>query len=300
MEPAISLLPLGKERPLSLEFAETHAGGLRCLVLDPLCRQDASAVLFQYRGRGLPVPLFAAGPLAGSLSVSPWVAPLDGESSELSAWIETLSPPGWGMFCHSPYDWDPVIAHLRSLVLARDAEEGGGQELVFRFWDNRILMRIARGLPHACARLMGPLDTLVTQDEEGEWFKIANPHPACTPPDISVPWYVFDDAHAALFADRAKEATAFNVAENIYSYMETNDIPLPPDETLKHFALRQLEAVRPLGIADEDELTSYVLCALYIGEESAFRQASSIDGGRADVLRALWRHCADESLREEA
>ena len=34
MEPAISLLPLGKERPLSLEFAETHAGGLRCLVLE--------------------------------------------------------------------------------------------------------------------------------------------------------------------------------------------------------------------------------------------------------------------------
>lgn len=299
MEPqaAISLLPLGKNQPLSLEFAETNAEGLRCLMLDPLCHKDASATLFQYRGRRLPVPLFAAGPLADSLPVSPWVAPLDGESIELSGWIATLSPPGWGMFCHSPYDWEPVIAHLRSLVLTRDAAEG--KQLVFRFWDNRIFMRIAHNLPQACARLMGPLDTLVTQDETGEWFKITNPHPTCTPPDIHAPWYVFDDAHVALFADRAKEVTAFNVAENIYSYMETEDIPLPPNETLKHFALRQIESVRPLGITDEDELTSYTLCALFIGEEPAFRHASSIEGGRADMLQALWRQCTDEGSREE-
>lgn len=299
MEPqaAISLLPLGKNQPLPLECAGTNAGGLRCLVLDPLCHKDASATLFQYRGRRLPVPLFAAGPLADSLPVSPWVAPLDGESIELSAWVAALSPPGWGMFCHSPYAWEPVVAHLRSLVLARDAAED--KELVFRFWDNRILMRIAHNLPQACARLMGPLDTLLTQDETGEWFKITNPHPTCPPPDIHAPWYVFDEAHAALFADRAKEVTAFNVAEHIYSYMETEDIPLPPNETLKHFALRQIESVRPLGITDEDELTSYVLCALYMGEESAFRHASSIEGARADMLQALWRQCADEGSREE-
>ena len=294
----VSLMPLKSDRPLSGEFAETDAG-LLGLVLDPLCREDASAVLFQHRGRGVPVPLFAASPLANSLSVSPWVAPLNEESGPLAAWLEGNSPPGWGMFFRSFYDWESVIFHLRSLVLVREPPEDGGRELVFRFWDNRILMRIARTLPQACARLMGPLHTLVIQDEAGEWFRLTNPLPACRPPEASSPWYVFDDAHTALFFDRAEEVTAFNVAERIYSYMETDDIPLPPNETLKHFALRQIEAVRPLGVTDEDELISYVLCALYVGEESAFRRASSSAGGRADMLRALWRRCANESPREE-
>lgn len=287
-EQTISLQPLDDPHPLFSADDEVAPDELRCLILDPLCHKEASATLFQHRGRELPVPLFAAGPLSGNLAASPWVASLVDARAGLFSWIEHQSPPGWGMFCCSTFDWPSVISHLRTLVLARGSAEDNGRELVFRFWDNRILCRIARGLPQACSRLMGPLTSLVTQDETGAWFKIVNCRPACLPPRTPFPWYVFDDAHAALFADRAEEVTAYNVSERIYAALETEDIPLPSGETLPQFALRQIARTRPLCLTSEEELTSYVLCALYTGEEQAFRTASAASD-RQDILRDLWR-----------
>lgn len=194
----VSIHPIEHTHPLGVWQSDSPKTNLYFFIIDPLCHKDASATLFRLRDSKLPVPLFAGGPLENSLSVSPWIAEIDNENDEFAAWIETISPPGWGMFCSSHYDWPAVLSHLQSLVLAKE-EESDGKKIVFRFWDNRVFMRIAKGIPSSCSTLMGPLTSIVSQDETGKWFNVINHNKNYKPSDAQKTWYVFDDAHISLF-----------------------------------------------------------------------------------------------------
>ncbi len=270
------------------------------LLLDPLCRREASSMLFTHCAHLEPVPLFAMTGLAGSLPVSPWLVSIHDVRNPLLQWLREGSASGWGLFFSSSYAWADLCSYLRSLLLVRESRGEDVRELVFRFWDNRIFMRIAKNLPQACTRLMGPLHTVIAQDEHGAWFRVENPSPPTQTKSRTSPWYDFDEAHAELFADKTADVLAYNIAESLYPFVESEGLPLPPSERLLDFARRQVEAAQPLGLTGLEELTSYVVCALYLGEEATLRQASAIKDGRAELLQTLWRRCAEEFHKKEA
>ena len=296
---AVTLIPLEHKHPFMEGLRGVERGGKYGLLLDPLCSREASTMLFTHCAHLEPVPLFSMTALADSLPVSPWLVPVRNIQNPLFQWLRKGSVPGWGLFFYTSYAWDDICSYLHSLLLVRESRGDDVRELVFRFWDNRIFMRIAKGLPQACARLMGPLQIIVTQDEHGAWFRVENPSSPSRAWSGSSLWYDFDDAHAALFSDKTIDVLAYNVAESLYPFVETEGLPLPPAESLQDFARRQVGAALRLGLAGQEELTSYVVCALYLGEEAAFREASAVKSGRAELLQALWRRCAAEA-REEA
>lgn len=269
------------------------------LILDPLCHSEASARLFARCAQDGPAPLFAGTSLAESLPVSPWLVPVRDRRNAFLQWLRQASPPGWGLLFVSSHAWDEVCAHLRWLVLAREVRDGKARELVFRFWDNRIFMRIAKGLPQACAFLMGPLRSVVAQDEEGAWFSIENPASSALAQDSREAGYLFDEAHAALFADKTVDVLAYNVAEALYSVIESEGIALPVRESLRDFARRQVSSALPLGLSDVEDLIGYVLCALQLGEGHAWRRACEAKNGRAGIVRSLWRQSSAEGQIKE-
>lgn len=295
---AITLIPLKHKHPFMEGLNEVERKGKCGLLLDPLCNREASSMLFTHCAHLEPVPLFSMTALAESLPVSPWLVPVHNVQNPLFQWLQKGTIAGWGLFFCTSYAWDEICSYLRSLLLAQESRNDGVRELVFRFWDNRIFMRIAKGLPQACARLMGPLHVIVAQDEHGAWFRVENPSSPSQAWKGSSLWYDFDDAHAKLFADKTADVLAYNVAESLYPFVETEGLPLPPAESLGGFARRQVETALSLGLIGQEELTSYVVCALYLGEETAFQQASAVKSGRAEMLQAVWRRCAAEAHKE--
>lgn len=295
----VCISPLDNGDTFTDYFDTADRTALCGLILDPLCDKNASALLFMETMNEHPVPLFASTALDDNISVSPLLASVQDMNNSFLQWVWQHSPSGWGLLFCSPYTWTDVCKHLRSLVLVHEIRENKQRELIFRFWDNRIFMRIAKELPQACARIMGPIQTIVTQDEHGAWFRVENASPIVKDKIHASPWYIFDEKHTELFADKIIDVLAYKVTESLYDVADEEKLPVPALENLESFVRRQIESVYPMGLNEQEQLTSYVLCALYIGEEEAFRQVSAVTSGHAEMLKSLWKKCAEKASQEE-
>lgn len=268
-----------------------QAGLSPCLILDPACRRDAVATLFQLEPSATHTPIFLHTPLKDSRQVSPWLSGLPADSPLLD-WLLRENPPGWGVLLFSAAPAEQVLEHIRSLVIARTDT---GREVVFRAWDGRILARIVMSLDAERPLLLGPAERALLFSDPPGWLAVDNDADAAGAWRARpAPWYAFTDAHAALFADKTLDILAANIADSLYAESPDDALPLPADETLTTFTRRQVAQAWDRGLRNPETLTNFVLCGLYLGEdfvnapESAAWRASRDEADINRKLNGLW------------
>ncbi|HCU68369.1 MAG TPA: hypothetical protein DGF30_03920 [Desulfomicrobium sp.] len=186
----------------------------------------------------------------------------------MERWISGVNPPGWGLYLASDAPVDEMLAHLRSLVLAKR----DGEKVVFRFWDGRPLTRICQGIPEDIAMLLGPVHRILTQDEGDEWICIDRDGDAFMTeahrprPALPSPWYAFTDRHDRLFHDKRPGIVARNITESLFNEKMERGLPLPPNEALSAFVARHVNRGLALGLWGVEALELFVRCCLHHGE----------------------------------
>ncbi len=234
------------------------------MLLDHGCHPRALQQLYALEPDTEKTLFFLDSPLEYMHELSPRFAVVAREAAMLG-WIEDLDPQGWGMILVSEAPADEVLAHLRSLVLAKTE----GKEVIFRVWDGRVLARICSAMPAEARHLLGPVRFILTRTNEQGWIRIER-HEEST--DVSTiarpcPWYMFSALHAELFRDARAQVLARNIAVSMYSPDPASSPPLPPgDESLLTFAVRHIERGLALGLSRDQSLELFVRCCVLHGE----------------------------------
>lgn len=236
------------------------------LMLDPLCDPHALEQLWTDEPDAEKTALFWETPLEANLEASPRLVPISPDSPILR-WIDDTSPPGWGMLLASDAPFHELLAHLRSLLMVKS--DGG--DVVFRFWDGRVLTRICRSLPKETPVILGPVRRVLTLNDEGKWVCIdrdaefmatqIQPKPA-----LPSPWYSFTQSHERLFHDKRPEIVASNVTEALLRAKMEHGLALPHNERLSSFVTRHVNRGLALGLWRMEALELFVRCCLRHGE----------------------------------
>ncbi|MDY0228169.1 MAG: DUF4123 domain-containing protein [Desulfomicrobium apsheronum] len=259
------------------------------MMLDPLCHERALAQLFTDEPDAEKTILFEDTPLAASREASPWLIPITRESPILH-WIDGNATLAWGMILASDAPFPEILAHLRSLLLVKS----DGEDLIFRFWDGRILSRICRSLPKETPVILGPVRRVLTQNNEKDWvcidrdegtFMKARHQPK---PALPCPWYRFTETHERLFHDRRPAIVASNISEALLRKKMEHGLELPRNERLADFVTRHVARGLALGLWRMEALELFVRCSLHYGESFPDVQARP-------ALASLARQPIDES-----
>lgn len=244
------------------------------LLLDPGCRKEALARLYEEEPDAEKTILFLRTALKELSESSPWLAPLS-RDSPMQRWISDTNPSGWGLYLASDAPFDETLAHLRSLVFAKR----DGEKVVFRFWDGRPLTRICQGIPEDIPMLLGPIRRILTQDERDGWvcidrdgdaFMTEAHQPRAVLPS---PWYAFTDRHDRLFHDKRPRIVARNITESLFNEKTDRGLALPPNEALSTFVVRHVNRGLALGLWGVEALELFVRCCLHHGEAFPDTQA---------------------------
>jgi hypothetical protein len=264
-------------------------GCMSWLMLDPLCHEQALAQLFTDEPDAEKTILFQDTPLTASREVSPWLIPITRESPILH-WIDGNAPLAWGMIFASDAPFPEILAHLRSLLLVKS----DGENLVFRFWDGRILSRICRSLPKEIPVILGPVRRVLTQNDKKDWvcidrdedtFMKARHQPK---PALPCPWYRFTETHERLFHDHRPAIVTSNISEALLRRKMEHGLELPRNERLADFVTRHVARGLALGLWRMEALELFVRCCLRYGESFPDMQAMP-------TLTPFIRHPIDES-----
>ena len=244
------------------------------LLLDPGCRKEALARLYENEPDAEKTILFLKTALKESSQISPWLAPLSLDSP-MEHWISGANPAGWGLYLASDAPFDEVLAHLRSLVMVKR----DGENVIFRFWDGRPLARICQAMPEDIPMLLGPVRRILTQDEGDGWVCIDRDGDAFMAeahrpgPILPSPWYAFTDRHDRLFHDKRPEIVARNITESLLNEKMEHGLALPPNEALSAFVVRHVNRGLALGLWGLEALELFVRCCLRHGEDFPDAQA---------------------------
>jgi len=258
------------------------------LMLDPLCHRQALARLYEEEPDADKTVLFRNTALEEPCEGSPWIASL-ARASPIETWISDSRLSGWGIYFASDAPFTEILAHLRSLLIVRR----DGREVIFRFWDGRVLTRICQSMPEDIPKLLGPIRRILTQGDKHEWACIDRGGEAFmgevhqTRPVLPSPWYAFTDRHDRLFHDRRPEIVAGNILESLFSEKMERGLALPPNEPLSAFVARHVNRGLALGLWKMEALELFVRCCLLHGE--AFPDAQTMPD-----LAPLARHQLDE------
>ena len=120
---------------------EARSKGCAIWLLDPGCRKEALARLYENEPDAETTILFLDTALEESRAASPSLAPLS-RDSPMERWINDAKPSGWGLYLALDAPFDEMLAHLRNLVLIKR----DGKTVIFHFWDGRVLTRICHGM----------------------------------------------------------------------------------------------------------------------------------------------------------
>lgn len=254
------------------------------LVLDPGCHPQALQQFYATEPDSEKSLLFLDSPLEYMHELSPRFAAVTPGSAML-AWLESHDPPGWGMILASDAPAWEVLAHLRSLLLVK----AGGEDVIFRIWDGRILSRICAALPEEIPVLLGPVRRVLARTEES-WVRIDRqepPHAPCgTSSARQCPWYLFSSRHDEIFRDGRARTVARNIVFTLYGdEPETGPAALPDGESLLAFAVRHVDRGLALGLNGEHSLELFVRCCLLHGE--SFPDAEAMLGLRPLTARTM-------------
>lgn len=244
-----------------------HKGCALWLMLDPLCHEKALAQLFTDEPDAEKTLLFLDTPLASSQEASPWLVPI-GPESPILRWIDGDAPPAWGMILASDAPLPEILGHLRSLLLAKT----DGRDVIFRFWDGRVLTRICRSMPKEIPVILGPVRRILTLSEENEWVCIDRDEdafmeaPHQSKPAMPGPWYRFTEHHERVFHDKRPEIITSNVTETLLREKMEHGLALPRNERLTAFVARHVDRGLALGLWRMESLELFVRCSLRHGE----------------------------------
>lgn len=257
------------------------------LVLDPGCHPEALPQFHATEPDSEKSLLFLGSPLEYMHELSPRFAAV-APGSAMLAWLERHDPPGWGMILASDAPAGDVLAHLRSLLVVKT----GGEDVIFRIWDGRILSRICDAMPEEAPLLLGPVRLVLTRTPEGGWVRIDRHGPPGEPSMPSIthpcPWYMFSSRHDQIFQDGRAEVVARNIAFNLYCEdAQAGPSALPDGESLPSFAVRHVGRGLALGLRGEQALELFVRCCLLHGE-------SFPDTDAAPGLKSLATRVMDE------
>lgn len=258
------------------------------LMLDPLCHEEALARLYELEPDAEKTILFRGTALEGSSEASPRLALLSPDSP-MERWINEANPSGWGVYIASDAPFDEILAHLRSLIIAKRY----GENVVFRFWDGRVLTRICLAMPEDIPMLLGPIRRILTRDDEHEWVCIDRAGEAIMAqghrpgPVLPSPWYAFTERHERLFHDKRPGIVAGNIVESLFSEKMDRGLALPQNEALSVFVARHVNRGLALGLWGLEALELFVRCCLRHGD--TFPDARSMPG-----LAAFTRQPMDE------
>jgi hypothetical protein len=246
-----------------------EAGGNGCavyLLLDPLCHPRAIAEL--HAGTESEISLVFLGTELEPLhELSPRFAQIQPDS-RVFKWL-MQSDPGWGMLLVSPAPVEEVLAHVRSLLLAKS--DGG--EVIFRCWDGRILARLCQAVPEEIPLLLGPIRRVIARTEENAWACIdrgsehdflSRPHESGLP--LPCPWYRFTRRHDEVFRDKRLRVASRNIAHALCSSDPERQLPPFQDESLHHFVSRHVKRADSYGLVGREALELFVRCSLHLGE----------------------------------
>ncbi len=258
-------------------------------MLDPLCHEQALAQLFTDEPDAEKTLLFLETPLAAVTEASPWLVPM-GPESPILRWIDGDAPPAWGMILASDAPLPEILGHLRSLLLAKT----DGRDVIFRFWDGRVLTRICRSMPKEIPVILGPVRRILTLSEENEWVCIDRDEdafmkaPHQPKPAMPRPWYRFTEDHERLFHDKRPGIIVSNVTETLLREKMEHGLALPRNERLSVFVARHVDRGLALGLWRMESLELFVRCSLRHGE--AFPDVRAMP-----ALAPFARHPIDEN-----
>ena len=262
MSDAAVVMPVS--HPLEVLDDARCRGWSAWMLLDHRCHPRALQQLYALEPDTEKTLLFLDSPLEYMHELSPRFATLAREAAMIG-WIEEFDPQGWGMILVSEVPAEEVLAHLRSLVLAKTE----GKDVIFRVWDGRVLARICSAMPAEARYLLGPLRFILTRTNEHGWIRIERPAESTDVPAMArpCPWYMFSALHAEIFRDARAQVLARNMAASLYSPDPASSPHLPPgDESLLIFAVRHIGRGLALGLSSEQSLELFVRCCLLHGE----------------------------------
>ncbi|HCU69881.1 MAG TPA: hypothetical protein DGF30_11845 [Desulfomicrobium sp.] len=268
----------------ALDDAQSRGWGA-WLVLDPGCHPQAIQQLYSTDPDSEKNLLFLDSPLEHMHELSPRFAAVRSGTAMLT-WLESHDPPGWGMILASDAPAGEVLAHLRSLLLVK----AGGEDVIFRIWDGRILSRICEAMPEEVPLLLGPVRRVLTRTEEESWVLIDRQDPPHAPFGTSTarqcPWYLFSSRHDEIFRDGRARTVARNIVFTLYGdEPETGPAALPDGESLLAFAVRHVDRGLALGLNGERSLELFVRCCLLHGE--SFPDVDTMPGLRPFAARTM-------------
>jgi len=112
------------------------------------------------------------GELAPDMAaVAPYLVGLEREAA-FTKWLLKNAPgANWGIFAKSEADLHKVRQHFRRFLMVHDER---GRPLVFRFYDPRVLrVYLATCTPAELAEFMGPVQTILSESEDGTWERFS-------------------------------------------------------------------------------------------------------------------------------
>lgn len=237
------------------------------LLLDPLFHDEASAALYRLESSREHMPLFHGSTLKNMMRVSPWVSCLD-FSTPMLGWLSGVNKPGWGMLLFSPAPLETILAHLRSLLLIN----AFGEKMIFRFWDGRIMERLAARCPEDMADLLGPAHYAFVRNDDLKWTSLRNPAlDSGKAPELGYkarpcPWFVYEKRHSEAFQDKRLKVIGHNLSEDLYGRDDGLLYKVPADERPSLYVARQLDKAQSFGLNSVEALRRYAVCALLNGE----------------------------------
>ncbi len=103
--------------------------------------------------------------------VAPHLVAADTDTPIVSTFASEGRNRSWGMMLRSEASIDDLAEHLYGLVRARLPS---GQEVLFRFWDPRIMRAyLPTCTPDELTRVFGPIEAFLIEQGNGEWLTYA-------------------------------------------------------------------------------------------------------------------------------
>lgn len=123
-------------------------------------------------------------------------------------WVEQAQPADWGMFVLSPFDFQAVYQHFRSLTQIWLPDGSFG---FFRFFDPRFAIRIAQLCdPVQQSALMGPTSAWLSYGQQ-----VYQAEPAKITPEQDFPWWALPNTVAEALAAEDHSALAANLLTDL-------------------------------------------------------------------------------------
>lgn len=182
-------------------------------LIDPLADNQPLQHWFQYANDTQAWPLYGATEFTDAILQGPWLLPLAQLPNWLTWWQEqAISGQAQGILIASSYPVERLVRHWQSLLIAGL----DGEEVLFRYYDPRVLAPMLATLTHAEIRqLLGPTTSLLIWDKTT--WQVHSPYPDLDLTEHSEPWWRMRSVHF-VGQPGEKETCLTNIAQWLWQH----------------------------------------------------------------------------------